>query len=1014
MSLRDKTLLVLVPCVLVMVVAQYVVCHLQIMPRFEHLERQDARHHMATIQRALDERVGSIGRLCKDWAFWNDTYEFVEDRNQAYLDSTCTSSIFCQAGLNVVHYYDAQGKLVWGSNIDTTTGKAIAIEGLPPEGFPPDSPLVHHESASDSAVGLIRVGNQVMLIAAYPILTSDAEGPVRGSMVQGRLLNEAERQWLREQSEEKLSVLVIPRADSADENSPPDHDMSFVEVSRDLLLISSSIDGLDGAPILTLELALPREITSEGRNAIWHETSTITIVCLVLVTIAGWGLRYFLLRPVQDITEYAVALRRGVPPSKTLDTQRQDEVGVLSTEFDRLLTQLRDSEEKHRSIVEAVSDWVWETDVNNVFTYVSPQITTLSGYEPEEVIGKTVFDLVPPDQVDRTARFFQEVAVAKKAFSGFENTHLHKDGRRLIGETSGIPILDADGELTGFRGVNQDITARKHLEETLRARQDELEAIYQGMMDGLLIADVESQRFVASNPSICQMLGYSEDELRSLAMMDIHPPKDLPYVREQFALQSQGKNSVALDLPVMRKDGSVFYADISTHTASYHKRPCLVGVFRDVTERKKDRQQLQDYADALESQQATVEQFCEAAEAATQAKSEFLANMSHEIRTPMTAILGFTDILLDNLQAEADISAAQTIKQNSEHLLGLINGILDLSKIESGKLEIERVFCSPVDVASDVMSLMRVRSEAKNLPLEIEYVGPIPESIQCDPTRLRQILINLIGNAVKFTEVGSVRLAVRLVERADKSSSVRFDVIDTGIGMMEEQIPRLFEPFSQADSSTAREFGGTGLGLAISKRLAEMLGGGISASSNPGEGSTFSLTVETGSLDGVRMLDNPAEAAAENKEEKSALPQAKLDCRILLAEDGPDNQKLISFLLKKAGAEVELAEDGQVACEKALAAHANGKPYDVILMDMLMPKKDGYEATRELRQHGYTLPIIALTANAMAGDDLKCREAGCDDYLTKPIDHDKFLSLIAKYAERQQSKNAHLRPCRQS
>jgi CheY-like chemotaxis protein len=343
----------------------------------------------------------------------------------------------------------------------------------------------------------------------------------------------------------------------------------------------------------------------------------------------------------------------------------------------------------------------------------------------------------------------------------------------------------------------------------------------------------------------------------------------------------------------------------------------------------------------------------------------------------------------------------KTIYDNGDHLLELINDILDISKIEARKLEIEQISCSPVKVVTDVISLMRVRSEAKNFPLEIEYVGPIPESIHSDPTRLRQVLINLLGNAIKFTEVGSVRLAVRLVRPEDRPSLLQFDVIDTGIGMTEEQASELFQPFTQADSSTNRQFGGTGLGLVISKRLAEMLGGDIAISSSPGNGSTFSLVIETGPLDGVSMLDKPEEAIVEAKEEKSVPTQVELDCRILLAEDGLDNQRLISLILNKAGAEIELAENGQVACEKALAAHSKGKPYDVILMDMQMPVMDGYEATRELRQHGYKNPIIALTANAMAGDDQKCLQAGCDNYLTKPIDWAKFLPLIFQYSGNQ-------------
>jgi len=434
---------------------------------------------------------------------------------------------------------------------------------------------------------------------------------------------------------------------------------------------------------------------------------------------------------------------------------------------------------------------------------------------------------------------------------------------------------------------------------------------------------------------------------------------------------------------------------------------------RRISQREEATRQLEATARDLEWANRSLREQSDMAIVATQAKSEFLANMSHEIRTPMTAILGFSEVLYENIGCCSKCvehescqlrvqnkTYVETIRANGEHLLKLINDILDLSKVEAGKLEIEQITCSPTKVVADVMSLMRVRAEAKNLPLETEYVGPIPETIQCDPTRLRQILINLLGNAIKFTELGSVRLDVRLVQSTNKPPFLQFDVIDTGIGMTQEQISKLFQPFAQADSSTTREFGGTGLGLAISKRLAEMLGGDITISSSPGKGSTFSLIIETGLLDGVPMLDNPSEAVAEAEEEKPVSPQVKLDCHILLAEDGPDNQRLISFILEKAGARVELAEDGEVACEKALAAHAKGEPYDVILMDMLMPVMDGYEATRELRRHDYTGPIIALTANAMAGDDQKCREAGCDDYLTKPIDRSTFLPLIAKYAEK--------------
>ncbi len=404
----------------------------------------------------------------------------------------------------------------------------------------------------------------------------------------------------------------------------------------------------------------------------------------------------------------------------------------------------------------------------------------------------------------------------------------------------------------------------------------------------------------------------------------------------------------------------------------------------------------------LESKNLALKELNEAIKAANRAKSEFLANMSHEIRTPMTAILGFSEILMESELDHEQLDAATTIKQNGEYLIGIINDILDLSKIEAGKLEVEHVQCSPCQVISDVASLMRVRANAKNLSLQIDYDGPIPQSIQSDPTRLRQILINLTGNAIKFTEVGRVRLVARLLDAECDEPKMQFEVVDSGIGVTEEQIAKLFKPFQQADTSTTRKFGGTGLGLAICKRLAGKLGGDISVKSTVGKGSTFTVTIGTGPLDGVKLLDCPSEAQLPaHSDRKPAAPKIKLDCRVLLAEDGPDNQRLIAFLLKKAGAEVVVADNGRIAYDLALAARDEGTPFDVILMDIQMPVMDGYEATAKLRKAGYTGPIIALTAHAMSTARDKCLNAGCNDYTTKPIDHKKLISVVAEYASGQ-------------
>jgi signal transduction histidine kinase/CheY-like chemotaxis protein len=405
---------------------------------------------------------------------------------------------------------------------------------------------------------------------------------------------------------------------------------------------------------------------------------------------------------------------------------------------------------------------------------------------------------------------------------------------------------------------------------------------------------------------------------------------------------------------------------------------------------------LTDQAHTLERQAETLQAAQAKAEQASRLKSEFLANMSHEIRTPMTAIIGFAGLLADELTDPEQNSAADTIRQNGEFLLEIINDILDLSKIEAGELTIEKYRCLPHQLVAEVASLMRVRAVAKGLELEIEHDGPVPEIINTDPTALRQILVNLVGNAAKFTERGGIRILMRLSEEGERPM-LQFDVVDSGIGMTSEQMSKLFRPFTQADASMSRRFGGTGLGLAISQRLAALLGGNITVSSTLGAGSTFRLTIDPGSLDGIRMLDQVREAELPTRRSAGSLPKLRVNSRVLLAEDGPHNQRFLTIFLVKAGADVTIAANGAIAVEMALNAAAAGTPFDVVLMDMQMPVLDGYNATRKLRAQGYAGPIIALTAHAMSDDRQKCLEAGCDDYATKPIERAHLLELVAEY-----------------
>ncbi|MCX7426401.1 MAG: transporter substrate-binding domain-containing protein [Planctomycetia bacterium] len=655
------------------------------------------------------------------------------------------------------------------------------------------------------------------------------------------------------------------------------------------------------------------------------------------------------------------------------------------------------------------------------------------------------------------------------------------------------------------RGLRDQIRERRQAEEALQQANAQLQMILDEMIDGLLITDIETKRLMRVNASLCRMFGYSEEEMLRRSIKDLHPAPAVDEDLRRFEAAAEGRVTLNENRPTLRNDGSIFYADISGRRILYRGRPCLLALFRDITERKRAEESLRASedkyrayidnspmaifvidgagggvevnraacelvgyaedelktmsfgnllapeeiprgteairellrtgrarsgevryfrkdgtegfmsihavrhaldrviafcADVSERKQAEIDlrRAMLAAEDANRAKSEFLANMSHEIRTPMTAILGFAEMLLGSPSREEVVQSAETIMRNGEHLLQIINDILDLSKIEAGKQEIEPMTCSPRQIAADVLDTMKVRAEAKGLPLALEIGPDLPERIRTDCLRLRQILVNLVGNAIKFTEVGGVRLAVH--GDPDDRPTVRFDVIDTGIGMSPEQIAGLFQPFSQADGSAHRCYGGTGLGLAISKRLAAMLGGDIALASEPGRGSTFSLTIAAGSPDdtGPVPADNACgEPTAPPDDVPDGAPE-RLDCRVLLAEDGPDNQILIAHLLRSAGAAVTVAENGQIALDLALAARRSGQAYDVIVMDIQMPVMDGCQATRRLRSAGYRGPIVALTAHAMTSDRQKCLEAGCDDYTTKPIHRAALLACLAKYA----------------
>ncbi len=653
---------------------------------------------------------------------------------------------------------------------------------------------------------------------------------------------------------------------------------------------------------------------------------------------------------------------------------------------------LRESEERYRTLVENIDLGITLVDRQHRVVMVNEGHAKMFNRTARECIGQECFRLF--EGREAVCPHCPGVQAMRTGLPAeVESQGVRVDCSTFAVKLRAFPIFDSDGTPSGFIEVVEDITERKRMEQDLWGTRECYRVVAENVEDVIWTSDL-NLRWTYISPSMerfrgftaAESMNHSVDQLVTPASAEVAKKAMAEFITAIAADERALHRPVRLEVEYICKDGSTKWAEVNVNVvrSSDGGGASLVGVTRDISGRKKAEEELNRAK--------------QAAEAANRAKSEFLANMSHEIRTPMTAILGFADILLDNSVTKEAVEAAQIIKRNGKHLLSIINDILDLSKIEAEKCTVGLQECSPSHIAVEVISLMKVRADAKRLPLTLEVRGSIPEKITTDPIRLRQILVNLIGNAIKFTELGSVRLVMWLDEASEDNAKLRFDVIDTGVGMSEEQIGLLFRPFSQVDGSSCRRFGGTGLGLAISKRLAGLLGGDIVVRSNLGQGSTFSLVMDIGSLNDLATPQDYAETQTADSTRDVA--NIRLNCHVLLAEDNDYNQLLIVRMLQKAGAEVTVTENGQLAIECVKSAQKQGKPFDVILMDMMMPVVNGYEATRSLRSEEYDRPIIALTANAMDADKTKCLDAGCDAYLSKPIDRTALIETIATHVER--------------
>ncbi|MCB9465103.1 MAG: response regulator [Candidatus Eisenbacteria bacterium] len=540
---------------------------------------------------------------------------------------------------------------------------------------------------------------------------------------------------------------------------------------------------------------------------------------------------------------------------------------------------------------------------------------------------------------------------------------------------------DAEGRAARTVGVTIDIHDQALREEREREARALLGRIMELIPYNVFWKD-ENSVFLGCNQAFAESAGLTHpDEIVGLTDYDLpwSVEETEAYRADDAKVMSSGEARMHVEEAITNSDGETSWVDTSKVALRDLDGNLfgVLGVFADITETR--------------MRQLETQRLREAAEAASHAKSSFLANMSHEIRTPLAAILGYADLLHDDLvtlpEAENYLESITAIRNSGHHLLTVVNDVLDISKIEAGRLEVAALETDLPDLLRAVESLLQPLARGKGIELRFDLDSPIPTRVFTDPTRLRQIVLNVVGNAIKFTELGSVIVTIH-GESKGETTLLCFDVQDTGVGMTAAGQQQLFEPFGQADASLTRQFGGTGLGLAIARRLARLLGGDVQlVSSERGQGSHFHIEIGC-RVASDSMTEHLGGQSPQGGTSSCNLEANSLTARVLYAEDGPLNQKLIAGILSRVGARVDLAENGEVALKRI---HSATEPYDLLITDIQMPVMDGYELARTLRSEGVQIPILALTAHAMPEDRARCLESGCDAYLSKPVDRAALL-----------------------
>ena len=649
--------------------------------------------------------------------------------------------------------------------------------------------------------------------------------------------------------------------------------------------------------------------------------------------------------------------------------------------------QLRASERQHRMLFEHNPQpmFAYERATLRIVA-VSDSAVASYGYSREEFLTMTIKDFMPREDHESLERFLETTIGGEHPglVQAKPWRHSYKDGTIIDVEVSSND-LDLDGRSCRIL-LCQNVTERNRASaelalarEQLRVSERQHRMLFEHNPQPVWVYDRNTLGIVAASDTAVASYGYSRDELRSMTSKDLRPPEDVTSYLT-YLETTTGKERLGLPAaPPHRhryKDGTLIDVEVTSDDLILDGRECRMAICQNVTERNRAA------ADLAAARDRAVE--------ASNMKSAFLANMSHEIRTPMNGVIGITELLLDTQLTDEQREYAKQVARSGELMMAIINDILDVSKIEAGHLELDVTDFDLHETVTQACAVAGLQANAKGVQLDVHIADAVPQCVRGDRQRLHQVLSNLLSNALKFTTGGSIVVAVSATPQPDGGARTRVEIADTGIGVDPAELDRMFEPFTQADASTTRNYGGTGLGLAIARELVELMGGTIGAASEPRRGSTFWFELPLSApVSSNRRLPQPGDVGI------AASPLWSTAPRVLVAEDSPVNQIVAVAALERCGCTVDVVGDGRQAL-KALSVQR----YDAVLMDCQMPEMDGYEATTELRRHetgDHHTPVIAMTAHAMDGDREKCLEAGMDDYISKPMRREQLIETLRRW-----------------